>query len=250
MRLSAEVGVESWVRGGEGRLTVEPQAVFLSGRHGGIESLSFRRGFSADHTLLTDAGTPVEGLVIGKTSRETDGWSIKVTVPELPDGDYTLRTEVDAGFDAVTVEVPVPFYAPALVHVATDRPLYKPGQEVRIRSVTWRRTDLAPLEQRPGTWLIRDPQGEIVHEERDAAGPWGVADTVFPLDRLAEVGTWKAEWRSGDTVDTTEFDVRPFKLPRFTVDLSAERHGSVFQTASGSTGRPSTPLAHPWPTRL
>ncbi|MFT5459504.1 MAG: hypothetical protein ACI9K2_006018, partial [Myxococcota bacterium] len=52
-------------------------------------------------------------------------------------------------------------------------------------------------------------------------GPWGIAATAFPLDRLATVGTWRARWESGEASDEVTFDVRPFKLPRFTVELSA-----------------------------
>ncbi len=220
MRLSAEVGAVAWVRGQQGAVRVAPRALFLEEGQEAAQARRFRRGVSATHTLKDGRGEVVSGFTVGKTKREPSGWTTAVTVPDVPDGDYILESVIDAGFDQVTVTVPVPLYAPALVHVASDRPLYKPGQDVLLRSVTWRRTDLAPLDGRTGTWKIIDPRGEVVHEERDAAGPWGVAGTSFPLDRRAEVGTWSAVWESGDAQDTIQFDVRPFKLPLCTVDVT------------------------------
>jgi len=35
-------------------------------------------------------------------------------------------------------------------------------------------------------------------------------------------GTWTARWESGGSSDEITFEVRPFRLPRFTVELSAE----------------------------
>ena len=95
--------------------------------------------------------------------------------------------------------MPLALYAPALAHVATDRPLYKPGQEVLLRSVLLKRTDLSPLDGRPGRWRILAPDGTEMHTERSKAGAFGVFAIVF-YGLLMVIGVFIAAyyWRNGD----------------------------------------------------
>ena len=61
--------------------------------------------------------------------------SAGVKLPALPDGDYRLRARVTSPLGTDTVDAPLALYAPARVHVLTDRPLYEPGHQVR--SAPW-----------------------------------------------------------------------------------------------------------------
>ena len=60
-------------------------------------------------------------------------------------------------------------------------------------------------------------------DERGRAAAWGIAHTSFPLDRDAAEGTWLATWQSGSALDEITFDVRPFRLPRLTVDATTAK---------------------------
>ena len=166
------------------------------------------------------AATPV---MLAKRTRTGDRTRGELTLPEVPDGDYLLRVSYRTRLGPGEVEVPLPLYAPARIHVITDRPLYEPGNLVRFRAVVLRAHDLAPLDGRPGTWVVKDAHGEVLLEERAPAGPWGVVAGTFPLDRAAEQGDWKIAWRSGDASDEASFAVRKFTLPRFRIDAGAER---------------------------
>ncbi|HHO49412.1 MAG TPA: hypothetical protein ENK18_00740, partial [Deltaproteobacteria bacterium] len=226
MRLDVSAEGVNLLRGADtGQLYVRPSARWLTatGRGASAASGLLQRGFSVNVALLDDRGQLVDGLLLGRFEATGDGRTAGVTLPQVPDGDYTLRIDVDAGFESRTIDLPLPLYAPALVHLMTDRPLYKPGQEVLLRSVVLKRTDQTPLEGRPGRWRIVDPEGNEMLVERDRAGPWGIADGSFPLDAHAAHGTWIASWETGGASDQVRFDVRPFRLPRFTVELSASR---------------------------
>ncbi|HEY3452101.1 MAG TPA: MG2 domain-containing protein [Myxococcales bacterium] len=160
-----------------------------------------------------------------------DGWKAtgdlqmaRVKLPQVNDGDYLLRFKVKSGLeDSQTLDVPLPIYAPAQIHVLTDRPLYEPGNQVKFRAVALRARDLAPLDGRPGTWTVTDPNGEVLLEERSPAGPWGVASGTFPLDSGAQSGDWRVRWVSGDAVGEQVFRVEPFTLPRFKVEANASK---------------------------
>ncbi|HEX8819017.1 MAG TPA: MG2 domain-containing protein [Archangium sp.] len=147
----------------------------------------------------------------------------QVKLPALPDGDYKLRARVTSPLGTDTVEAPLALYAPARVHVLTDRPLYEPGHQVRFRAVVLRARDLAPIDGRPGTWFVTDPTGEVVLEQRSPAGAWGVVSGDFPLDRGAPNGRWTVRWTSGTDTAEASFQVKPFTLPRFRVEARGTR---------------------------
>jgi hypothetical protein len=116
----------------------------------------------------------------------TEGWShgrATITLPDVPDGDYKLRATFATRLGPGEVTVALPLYTPARVHVLTDRPLYEPGNTVRFRAVALRARDLAPLDGRPGRWIVKNPDGDVLLEEKAPAGDWGVVAGSFPLDK-------------------------------------------------------------------
>lgn len=147
-----------------------------------------------------------------------------LTLPEdLADGDYTLHAEYTTRLGSGAVDLAIPLYTPAAIHVITDRPLYEPGNTIKFRAVVLRARDLAPLDDRPGTWVVTDPTGDPILEERTRATAWGVVAGSFPLDRGAPPGTYKIAYRSDAAVDEIAVEVKPFTLPRFRIDAAADQ---------------------------
>ncbi|MDY7232229.1 MG2 domain-containing protein [Hyalangium rubrum] len=180
------------------------------------------RRAEAQLTLLDAAGKETPLSPEKGWEREDDAALVgQVKLPVLPDGDYRLRARVTTPLGTDSVEATLPLYSPARIHVLTDRPLYEPGHRVQFRAVALRAKDLSPLDGRPGTWVVVDPNGDSVLEERAPAGPWGVVSGAIPLDRGAPTGTWRVLWMSGGTSAEASFQVEPFTLPRFRVEASS-----------------------------
>ncbi|MDP2342297.1 MAG: MG2 domain-containing protein [Deltaproteobacteria bacterium] len=176
---------------------------------GEVEKADAWKTLEVDRTDIDDTGHPRLG---------------RITLPiDLKDGDYTLRVKARSRAGDVAVDAPLPVFAPARVHLLTDRPLYEPGHTVKFRAVLLRARDLVPLDGRPGKWTVIDPQNTVVLEERAAAGDFGVVDGELPLDPSSPTGTWHVRYQSGDAVDDVAIEVKPFELPRFTVEVSAAR---------------------------
>lgn len=176
------------------------------------------RLFLVDGTRTTPLD-PKEGW-----SRDGDGLTGEIKLPEgLPDGDYLLRAVLETALGEVIAEAPLPVFAPAKVHLLTDRPLYEPGNTVLFRALVVRARDLVPLEGRPGRFVITAPSGEVLLEEKAAAGDYGVVAGSFPLDGEAETGTYSVEWRSGVDVGRANFTVEPFTLPRFRLEVEPNK---------------------------
>lgn len=204
-------------RGAESTATLTATAHFTVGDADAGETLPLDVQ-KATFTLVDAAGKP--------TPIKVDKWhgqTAKFKLPEVPDGDYKLHATFATRVGPGELDVAVPLYTPARIHVITDRPLYEPGNTVRFRAVALRARDLAPLDGRPGMWIIKDPNGEVLLEERAPAMDWGVVAGSFPIDRLAQTGNWTVAWKSGDAIDEVAFKVEPFKLPRFRVEASADK---------------------------
>lgn len=178
----------------------------------------------AEMSLVDGRGTesPLE-LSSAWKDDAAGGRSAPFALPEVPDGDYRLRARLRTRAGDGAVEAPLPVYAPARVHVLTDRPVYQPGDVIRFRALVVRARDLTPLDGRPGRWVVIDPSGVEVLDERAPAGPWGVAFGRFPLDAGAAEGDWRLRWVSGTASDEVVVRVEPFRLPRFRVQAAAAR---------------------------
>ena len=224
VRTVASITASALQRGGEGEVTVGLEGVYTTDR--ADSELSFRaRKFSAE-LFLVDGETERKLEPVAREGRDRwerfgDSLSAIVSLPAVDDGDYTLRARVRSAAGETSVDLPLPLYAPARVHVLTDRPLYEPGNRVQFRALVLRAADLGPIDHRPGRWVVRDPAGQALLEEGIQGGDWGVVAGSFPLDAGAPTGTWTVSWETGADSGSASFDVEPFTLPRFRIEAAS-----------------------------
>lgn len=237
LRASADLEVANLVRGDWGHVYLSLQAHWMTSMEAdGWEEQAAITQRPVVLDLVDESGEVVPGVELREPSWANDRLAVEVRLPEVPDGHYTFRARAETGFEEVEVSAPVALFTPALVHVIGDRPLYKPGQEVLLRAAVLARTDQVPVEGRPGTWIVRSPDGTEMLKEKARTDAWGVVDTTFPLATDAEEGRWTATYRTGHDERTFSFDVRPFKLPRFTVQLEPSQSWYAVGQALEVTG--------------
>jgi hypothetical protein len=211
------------VRGGDGEVSVSVRVKYTTAKADEVQSHPLKK-FMVELFIVNAAGeeTPLPNQnKKWESVEETKSASVKL--PALDDGDYLLRAKVSSKIAEEVVDVKLALYSPARIHVLSDRPIYEPGNVVQFRALALRARDLSPIDNRPGTWLVRSPGGEILLEEHAPAGEWGVVAGDFPLADDAEVGTWSVAWRSGSSEESTSFVVEPFVLPRFRVEASSSK---------------------------
>jgi hypothetical protein len=230
LRQTAAMEVTGLRRGAEGQVLVGALAHYTTKDADAAETVPVPR-FRSLELALVDAKGAATPLPAERWEDAGSHRRAQIKLPEVPDGDYRVRATFETSLGKGTLDAPIALYTPARIHAITDRPLYEPGNTVRFRALVLRARDLAPLDQRPGTWVITDPNGEVMLEEKAPAGDWGVVAGTFPLDKGAPVGTWKVEWRSGGASDAVSFTVQPFTLPRFRVEASAD---GAFYRAGGA----------------
>ncbi|MBI3182597.1 MAG: hypothetical protein HYZ28_10720 [Myxococcales bacterium] len=216
IRQTVEVEALSVTRGAEGSVRVRAIGHYTLGPSDRAMTVALER--FEPSLLLVSAGQQTPLVPEKGWTDDGAGKLASVVLPKVPDGEYVLRARVKSSLGESSHDLPLPLFAPARVHVITDRPLYEPGNTVKFRAVGLRARDLAPLDGRPGTWMVMDPSGEVLLEELAPAGEWGVVSGSFPLDRGAATGNWTVRWSSGGASGDSSFRVQPFTLPRFRVE--------------------------------
>ena len=190
-------------RGGQGTVRIRATALYTAGQADAVQQARIAEPVA--RLTLVDARGKERALPLptptpkpGQMWRHHYAYSeTTVALPaKLDDGDYKLRARVKTKVGEGTVDLPLAIYAPARIHVLTDRPLYEAGNRIRFRALVVRARDLSPIDNRPGTWLIKDPAGNVLLEEKAPAGKWGVAAGDFLLDSQAQTGRWSITWRS------------------------------------------------------
>lgn len=215
------VDAPNLARGTASDVSISVYAHYTVGPHDGVQVVALK-DFAPKLTLVGPDGEQ-ELKLKEKWQKSGDASFARLELPRVNDGDYTLRAVVKSSIGETKLDLPLPLYAPARIHVLTDRPLYEPGNTVKFRALALKGSDLTPLDGRPGRWEVRGPDGTLLLEEKANAGDWGVVQGRFPLDRGADSGEWSVTWRSGADADTRQFTVKPFTLPRFRLEASTEK---------------------------
>ncbi|XP_076248907.1 alpha-1-macroglobulin [Calliopsis andreniformis] len=111
-----------------------------------------------------------------------------------------------------------------MAFVETDKPVYKPGQDVNIRLLLLK-YDLKPWKKTiPRIW-IENPSRIRVAQWTNVSTEHGMAQLSFPLSAESTTGTWSIELEKNSMypmlVHMTTFKVEKYVLPRFelTIDL-------------------------------
>ena len=131
------------------------------------------------------------------------------------EGTYKLKILAEGFRGEAAVEV----VRDSLVFIETDKPIYKPGQIVRIR--------LIAVDS-----MLRKTEDDVTVEILDAKGIKvfrrnlhidGMAEIEFPLSNEPNEGIWKVRvLRNGKTIDQLDFRVERYVLPKYEVRVTTK----------------------------
>nr|XP_061792030.1 complement C3-like [Nerophis lumbriciformis] len=110
------------------------------------------------------------------------------------------------------------------IFIQTDKPIYNPGDEVRLRafvsSLTFKAVDSSL------TIDIQNPEGVVVKQVLRTKASSGVFSDSFYLTEMANEGMWKViakfdHWKQNTF--TSHFEVKKYVLPAFNVTLTPKK---------------------------
>src|SRR5262249_44491967 len=116
---------------------------------------------------------------------------------------------------------------PNRVLVSTDKPLYQPGQTLRVRVLGLDR-DRKAWANVEGTLKIRDPEGSYIFRAEFKTSRFGVASVDWPISESARLGeyfieAWLGEEGPRNAPGGQSFKISPYDLPNFAVNVKPDR---------------------------
>ncbi|KZC12116.1 Murinoglobulin-1, partial [Dufourea novaeangliae] len=203
--------------------------IFLAGE--------IERGCLSLHNLEPPAVVTLD-LLSPSTVKETQVLSTNTTVLKtgveaclelmVPSTEYTLARlrliiKIDHQNYKIESEKQIHIQHNSLItFVETDKPVYKPGQDVNIR-ILMLKHDLKPWRETiPKVW-IENPSEVKVAQWTNVNTENGMAQLVFPLSPEQNSGTWKIRVlkKMSQAISTTMFEVKTYVLPRFQVTIKS-----------------------------
>jgi hypothetical protein len=142
--------------------------------------------------------------------------------------DAKLIVKVRDGFDRWVGFVVLPASSEPRVLLSTDRPLYQPGQDIRMRALVVDAASGRPIEAAGAKrgaaveFTVHGPRENLLSREHALVSPAGVASHSFALSPDGQQGTYKLGVTYDDTTTTELVDVKPYEKPRFDVELTTD----------------------------
>ncbi len=153
-----------------------------------------------------------DGNQVLHVTRQVSGkGTIDFKVPPTAEGTYVLSVKGSGFEDKAQVTV----QKSSLIFLETDKPIYKPGQNIEMRVMTLD-PDLKPVSQ-AATVEVLDAKGIKIFRSEISTDAYGMATLELPISQEPNLGTWKITAKSAN--DDTEIDVavEEYVLPKYEV---------------------------------
>ncbi len=186
-------------------------------------STTLARAWVAD--LVTgDVGAGAEITIGSKSATADAAGSAALEVP-LPETGNAHTATASSAMNRVPVSIGrtiqlTPPEAPT-VFVTTDKPIYRPGQTIHIRTLMLDE-DNAPAFDQPLTISVQDGKGTIIFEAAETSDSFGVAALTAPLAKQVNLGDYLIKVTSSYGVAMREVEVTEQKLPKFALTVTMD----------------------------
>lgn len=129
----------------------------------------------------------------------------------------TLGGQTISGSDKVYFSSP----KTSIYIIQTDKPLYKPGQDVKFRVLKLDK-NLRPSsnENDVADVYVEDPKGTRLFQFLGIHLGEGVKQMQFPLADEPVLGSWRITVTDKNETESTTFDVKEYVLPKFDVKIT------------------------------
>ena len=168
-------------------LRVLGQDELLSGSRGSLRLMLWHR--DAERPLpgvpvriaLYNPATREEFQLAALTTDDRGGITPRFELPDWAEGRYELRVTATPGGLPESLSRPIRLKRQWSLMVSTDKPVYQPGQTIRMRSLALRKPDLRPVTAQEATFAITDPKGNVIFKHRDLTSRFGISSADCPL---------------------------------------------------------------------
>ena len=155
-----------------------------------------------------------QGVAVAEATGSIEGTgAIPLSVPDISPGYYRLSVQGPGFHETTSLRVE----SGDVLFVETDKPIYKPGQDMHIRVL------LLDIELKPMsgdiTVEVQDAKGTKVYREVVESDEFGMASLTMPLSTEPNFGDWRIVASFGDQEAETEVRVERYVLPKYEIDV-------------------------------
>ncbi len=156
-------------------------------------------------------------------------------VPDWADGSYELRVlaKPQSGYVEKLTQT-VTLNRQWKVMLTSDKPVYKPGQKILLRSLALRKPDLLPVAGQNVQFTVTDPKGNIVFKQSDVTSKFGIASTTCQLADELNEGAYNIDVRVGEVSSQRTVEVQKYVLPKFKIAVKIDK--PFYQPGEDVTG--------------
>jgi hypothetical protein len=171
---------------------------------------------------------PEQYVILAQFETDANGTGQpRCRLPDWKDGEYELKVVAHTAGGTESITRPIKLQRSWQVMLSTDRPVYQPGQVIRMRSLALRRPDLRPVAGEKVAFTVSDAKGNKIFLRREATSRFGIAAADCPLAEEGMEGTCRVECQVGDARSSRLVEVKKYVLPKFGVRVIL--NGSFYQ---------------------
>jgi uncharacterized protein YfaS (alpha-2-macroglobulin family) len=182
--------------------------------------------YGTDFGQVASGRTDQDGLLRVDMPRQDGLWDPRYAVAQSGDVFAVALSSWSEGIDSWQFGLPSDFYPSNFsLYLHTDRPLYRPGQDVNFRGILRAKDDVTyslpdtsavPVE-------ITNDQGDAVYSQRLPLDEFGAFSGTLMLDQEASLGYYSINVELGpDFSQSLGFQVAEYRKPEFIVNVTPE----------------------------
>ncbi|MGZ0166391.1 MAG: MG2 domain-containing protein [Planctomycetales bacterium] len=142
---------------------------------------------------------------------------------DMPDGEYQWQANVSGSTGEAEARQAVSVTRSFRTMLSSDKPKYQPGQIIHMRALSLDTDTLQPATGRSIAFAVRDAKGNKVFGKSATTTNFGIAAADFKLASQVNEGSYTIAVTIGDTTSERNVSVERYVLPKFKVDLAADR---------------------------
>lgn len=204
---------------------VSGESSLQAGGHG-LLRLEVRRGAQgvpdAPFTVALVTGKGRLVLSEGHTNQAGEA-DVDLVMPYTNELSTQLEVSTRSGAEDDVVTVPLALQRSFKVHLATDKPLYQPGQTIHLRSLVMRSPRPEPASDKQVLFEVRDARNVRLASKSVPVSAFGVASFDLELSDDVALGTWTLTAAVDGTVADAQVEVSRYTLPKFKLAVSPDK---------------------------
>lgn len=171
---------------------------------------------------LAGADRPPVRLASFTTDRFGSG-TVQMRMPDWAPGRYQLRVTARPAGHTESIQQTINLRRSWQLMLSSDKPVYQPGQVIRMRSLALARLEGRPVAGQEVAYSITDSKGNVIFRKRDVTSRFGISAADCPLaDEIIE-GPYQVRCELGDTTSTIAVEVKKYVLPKFKIAVELDQ---------------------------